>query len=105
MPFTVKTRCCEKFKGQALFLPHGANPAQVKTLRLGLDEVEAARICDGEGLPQSAAARRMGISTGTVQRLLYAGRRKMIEAVCCGKALEIYKPVNIIVKRRLTKNG
>ena len=43
--------------------------AQLETIRLELSELEAMRLCDLEGLDQSAAGERMGVSRGTVQRL------------------------------------
>lgn len=58
-------------------------------VRLGLDELEAMRLCDVESLYQSIAARRMGVSRGTVQRLLDSGRRKVTEAILKGHALDV----------------
>ncbi len=44
-------------------------------------EIEALRLVDLEGLTQEAAAERMGISRGTVWRLLQSARKKMIQAI------------------------
>ncbi len=54
---------------------------------LELDELEALRLCDGEGLSQEAAGRRMGVSRGTVQRLVSSGRKKVIETLLTGCSL------------------
>jgi predicted DNA-binding protein (UPF0251 family) len=51
------------------------------------DELEALRLCDGEGLTQEEAGERMGVSRGTVQRLVTAGRKKVIDAIVAGQAL------------------
>jgi excisionase family DNA binding protein len=51
------------------------------------DELEALRLCDGEGLTQEEAGERMGVSRGTVQRLVASGRRKVITAIVAGRAL------------------
>jgi predicted DNA-binding protein (UPF0251 family) len=53
------------------------------------DELEALRLCDGEGLTQAEAGSRMGVSRGTVQRLVAAGRKKVIDAIVAGRALVI----------------
>jgi len=61
----------------------------LKILSLGHDEIEAMRLCDYEELDQEEAAKKMNISRGTVQRLLYSGRKKVIEAITQSKALKI----------------
>jgi predicted DNA-binding protein (UPF0251 family) len=62
---------------------------QVGTIELSLDQFEAMRLCDLEGLDQRQAGERMGVSRGTVQRLLYAGRRGMVEAIVRNQAITI----------------
>lgn len=69
-------------------------PAGVPTRALGktvleIDELEALRLCDSERLSQAEAGERMGISRGTVQRLVTSGRRKMVEAIIECNALVI----------------
>lgn len=54
-----------------------------------LDELEALRLADLEGLYQEDAAARMGVSRPTLGRILEAGRRKVAEALVLGKALRI----------------
>ena len=56
------------------------------------DELEALRLCDVEGLSQEEAGKRMGISRGTVQRLVTAGRKNVVSAIITGRAL-ILEPV------------
>ena len=51
------------------------------------DELEALRLCDLEGLMQEDAGNRMGISRGTVQRILHRARGKVIRALIEGHAL------------------
>lgn len=58
-------------------------------VRLGLDELEAMRLCDLEGLDQEAAGRRMAVSRGTVQRLLQSGRASVARALVTSSALII----------------
>jgi len=52
-------------------------------------EVEALRLVDLEGLSQEEAGDRMGISRGTVWRLLQSARRKVAEALTQGRAIII----------------
>ena len=61
--------------------------SQLEVVDLGLDELEAMRLCDFEGKEQEEAATAMGISRGTVQRLLESGRKKLLDSVVHGKAL------------------
>lgn len=61
----------------------------LEQVRLGLDELEALRLCDVEGHDQAAAGARMGVSRGTVQRLLKSGRRKLVRMLLDSSALVI----------------
>ncbi len=58
-------------------------------LRLAHDELDALHLCDGQGKTQEEAGRCMGISRGTVQRLLASARAKVTEALVHHKALAI----------------
>ena len=62
---------------------------ELEVLRLGEDELEALRLCDVEGLHQAIAGDRMGVSRGTVQRLLKSGRSTLVQALIENKALII----------------
>ena len=52
-------------------------------------EVEALRLVDVEGLSQEEAGDRMGVSRGTIWRLLKSGRKKMVEALIKARPLSI----------------
>lgn len=58
-------------------------------IRLAHDELEALHLCDGEGKNQIEAGVCMGVSRGTVQRLLADARCKVAQALVGQKALEI----------------
>jgi len=45
------------------------------------DELEAMRLVYLEGLTQKEASERMGISRGTLWRLLDSGRKKVVKAL------------------------
>jgi len=63
----------------------------LESIRLELGELEAMRLCDIEGATQAAAGTHMGLSRGTVQRLLKRGRAKVVRALLESKALLIEK--------------
>jgi predicted DNA-binding protein (UPF0251 family) len=56
---------------------------------LELDEMEAIRLADLEGLYQEEAAERMKVSRPTFGRIVAAARKKIAEALVAGKALRI----------------
>jgi len=89
MPRPPKPRRCRRFQGDRVFKPRSLPMARLETVRLGLDELEAMRLCDLEGLDQEAAGERMDVSRGTVQRLLKSGRAKVVDALLTSSALLI----------------
>lgn len=85
-------RCrCRQYDGDLVFKPRKVPMVELEKVRLELSELEAMRLCDLEGLDQSAAGERMEVSRGTVQRLLQRGRAKVLEAITDNKALLISK--------------
>jgi len=60
---------------------------QLPLTEVDLDELEAMRLCDKEGLNQTEAAEEMNISRGTLQRLLYSGRKKIVDSFINTKAI------------------
>jgi predicted DNA-binding protein (UPF0251 family) len=52
-------------------------------------EVEALRLVDLEGLSQEQAGTKMGVSRGTVWRLLQSARRKVAQALTEGRPLTV----------------
>jgi predicted DNA-binding protein (UPF0251 family) len=69
--------------------PAGIPTKNLEKVVLALDELEALRLCDYEGLSQAEAGTHMSISRGTVQRLVTSGRRKAIGAIINCQALVI----------------
>jgi len=61
----------------------------LEAVSLRTDEFEALRLCDLEGLDQESAGERMGVSRGTVQRLVKSGREKVMGALVRNAALVI----------------
>ena len=84
-----KRRCCRKYNADRIYKPQGIPLKEIETTELSLDQFEAIRLCDGERLEQEEAGRRMGISRGTVQRLLYSGRQQIVNAILKNDAIII----------------
>lgn len=84
-----KERRCRKFDGDRVMKPRGIPMTEVEVIHLQLDELEAMRLCDVEGLEQITAGKRMRVSRGTVQRLLKSGREKTVRAILESAALVI----------------
>jgi predicted DNA-binding protein (UPF0251 family) len=63
------------------FKPVGRPAVELETATLRLDELEALRLADLEGLYQEAAAERMGISRQTFARILARARSTVARAL------------------------
>jgi predicted DNA-binding protein (UPF0251 family) len=66
------------------------NPSRnLAPILIEIAELEALRLVDLEGLSQEEAGKRMGISRGTVWRLLQDARKKTAQALTEGRPLQI----------------
>jgi len=72
-----------------VFKPAGVPRSELEEVVLSLDEFEALRLADLEGLYQEQAAERMGVSRPTFGRTVESAHRKVAEALVGGKALRI----------------
>jgi len=82
-----KRRFCRRYRADRVYKPQGLPMREIGTTVISLDEFEALRLCDAEGLEQSEAGERIGVSRGTVQRLLYRARQQVIEAIINNNAI------------------
>lgn len=89
MPRPHSRRRCRRFAGDRVFKPRSIPMRELEAVRLELSELEAMRLCDVDGHDQAAAGTRMGVSRGTVQRLLQSGRAKLVNAIIQNQALVI----------------
>lgn len=72
------------------FWPAGAGKGHAsEEAILSVDEFEAVRLKDLEGLDQSECAEMMEISQPTFHRLVVSARRKIADALTHGKAIRI----------------
>jgi len=72
-----------------VYKPAGVPARGLQWTRLALDEFEAVRLIDGQGLDQAAAAARMGVSRPTVTRILASARSKIARMLVHGQAIVI----------------
>jgi RNA polymerase sigma factor (sigma-70 family) len=61
--------------------------SEVEKISLSRDELEAFKLCDLDDLTQEEAGLRMGVSRGTVQRILASARKKAAAALSKGRAI------------------
>ncbi|MCD6500950.1 DUF134 domain-containing protein [bacterium] len=73
------------------FKPRAVPLSMLEEVDLATDELEALRLCDLKSLNQKTAAKKMGISQSTLQRILSQARKKLAEALIEGKAIKIRK--------------
>jgi len=85
--------CCLRHVNHApaavYFKPAGVPACTLEQVTLTLDEFEALRLADLQGLYQEPAAAQMKISRPTFARIIEVARRKVAEALIGGKALRI----------------
>ncbi len=84
-----RCRIIEENPEYTYFKPQGIPLSDLEEITLHIDEFEAIRLKDLEGLDQEVAASRMGISQPTLFRLLTSGHKKVAEALVKGKAIKI----------------
>lgn len=85
-----RRKCWVEFLPPATFYkPAGVPLRELEEVSLSVEEFEALRLKDMEGLEQVQCAERMGVARTTYQRILYAARAKIAEALVEGKAIRI----------------
>ena len=71
------------------FKPRGIPLSMLEEVILTVDEFEAIRLADLEGLYQEQAAEKMNVSRQTFGRIIESAHKKVAEALVKGKALKI----------------
>jgi uncharacterized protein len=71
------------------FKPRGIPLDMLEEVNLTLDELEAMRLADWEGLYQEDAARKMDISRQTFGNIVKSAHRKIADVILNAKALKI----------------
>jgi predicted DNA-binding protein (UPF0251 family) len=83
------------------YKPAGVPLRELDEVVLTVEEFEALRLKDMDGLEQVQCAERMGIARTTFQRILYAARYKVTEALVKGKAIRIEGGEYVLPTERL----
>jgi len=96
--------CCRRVSGPprcGLFKPAGVPCSSLDEVVLAVDEMEALRLADLEGLYQEHAAERMNVSRQTFGRIIESARRKVAQAIVGGRVLRIEGgAVEVVTMRR-----
>ena len=89
MPRPRKRRTLTRPPRPAVYKPAGMPLDRLRRIMLLHEELEALRLADLEGQTQSEAARRMGVSRSTFQRIVTRARHQVALALIEGHALQI----------------
>ncbi len=89
MPRPIKYRrvCCLPDNNK--YGPLGVGKAGAELINMTVDEYEAIRLIDLEGLNQAQCATQMNVARTTVQGIYIEARRKLAESLVNGKILII----------------
>ena len=107
MPRPLRCRRIERLPVYRSFSPD--DTAATENVLMTVDEFEALRLLDKEGLTQEACASRMNIARTTVTAIYDSARKKVADALVNGKRLLItgghfeYEPVDI--KQTIKEKG
>jgi predicted DNA-binding protein (UPF0251 family) len=88
----VRPRICRRVRfspNVTYFKPRGVHSRRLEEVILFVDEYEAVRLKDLEGLKQEECAKKMNISQPTFHRLVVSARKKIADAIINGKAIRI----------------
>lgn len=89
MPRPQKKRNVHRPPAFSSFKPTGVRSRHLDTVSMALDELEAIRLADFEGLDHAESAREMEISRSTFSRLIEKARQKVARFLIEGKLLQI----------------
>jgi predicted DNA-binding protein (UPF0251 family) len=85
----LKCRRVAFLPGVTYFKPAGIPLRNLEEVCMSIEEAEALRLKELEGLEQEQGAEKMNISRPTFQRVLSSARRKAADALLNGKAIRI----------------
>ena len=89
MPRPIKWRRVGFVPAVTHFKPAGVPMRMIEEVPLSVEELEAIRLKDYDGLQQEECAQRMSISRPTFHRVLESARGKIADALINGKAIRI----------------
>lgn len=89
MPRPLKRRRICALPQNRSFAPKGSVGKDIKIITMTLDEYEAIRLIDLEGMSQEACAESMGVARTTAQAIYNSARVKLAECLINGHELLI----------------
>ena len=87
------------------FKPAGVPTSTLEEVVVAVDELEAMRLVDVEGLYYEQAAEQMGVSRRTFGRIIDSARKKVAQALIQGMALRIEGGVIEMAEQRTFRCG
>ena len=100
MPRPMKCRKVDFRPEMTFFKPAGIPVSALETITISLDELEAVRLADLEGLYQEDAAQAMEVSRQTFGNIVSSARKKIADALSNGKAIKIEGGLVDIIERK-----
>lgn len=98
MPRSAKCRRVCQMPAHCRFVPE--QPVQGAPVALAVEEYEAVRLVDFQGLTQEEAAAQMGVARATVQRIYAQARQKLAVFLVEGRPLQIGGGSYTLCRRR-----
>jgi predicted DNA-binding protein (UPF0251 family) len=89
MPRPLKCRRVAFMPEVTYFKPAGIPLRALEEVCMSIEEAEAVRLKELEGLEQEQGAEKMDVSRPTFQRVLASARQKLADALLNGKAIRI----------------
>ncbi|MFA5050348.1 MAG: DUF134 domain-containing protein [Candidatus Micrarchaeia archaeon] len=86
----IKCKMVYAEPGVTYFKPRAVPLIDLKEVILTIEEFEAIRLKDLEGLEQKKVAEKMKVSQPTLHRLLNSARKKIADAFVNGKAIKFH---------------
>jgi uncharacterized protein len=92
-----------------MYKPAGVPDKSMEVENLTIEEVEALKLRDSQDIKQTEAAKQMGVSRSTFQRLLQSARKKLAKSILEGKAIKFeggnYIPNKDIITSKCVKGN
>jgi uncharacterized protein len=102
MPRPCVYRKVYELPRSACFKPRGIPLSGLEQVNLGLDELEAVRMADLDGLYHEEAAEKMGISRQTFGNIIESARKKIADALVNSKAIVMEGGQITVIAREFT---
>ena len=86
----IKVRKVKFLPKESYFMPSGMRNKKLSEVLLKVEELEAIRLKDVEGLNQEECAKMMGVSRQTFQNIIDSGRKSIAIALTEGSSIRIH---------------